>query len=905
MKLIKAARITLLSTAIALSLGGCGDEATEMTQQEIQYISHLDQARFYQRQGELKASTLEARSAIELQPEKADPYFVILQNLLKAGDAENAERQLNQLTKAMADNGTVISPANQNQASLIRAEADFYQHKFDEALAALKSASFTDRSRKLEGKILEGKIYHAQGNFDKARAAFEDAKSIDTNSALPLIGLSRLAFTENNQADTTKFLKEAEEVDPAEPQLWLWKAQFAQANEQWEKAEEAYIRALDDIGQFDVMTRQKYETISALITVLRAQGKSSEAYVYEEILAKSGPGMVRSNLIAAQEAYNQGDLDTAARYLEEVLRQAPSHEQSALMLGMIRMRQGRVEEAEKLLAPVVKATDSDEASKLLAATKLQLRDPEGAKSILSNLEHANSDPSTIALAGIAALASGDQKSGEALIEKSLQQQPENHELRLRYARYLIQAGKYDQAIANAQKVIETSPETESARIVLIEAYVKSGHPDKAVAAADQWIKDRPESMGAVLARGQLALQNGNPDEAKNYFTRASKAFADSPTPLIALGNLALTQNQKEQARRYFHSALEMAPDTRQAIVGYSNASSREDTIKLMNELIKKHPDATGPKLLLLENALTEGDSATADKLTAQLLERKAEDTPSAAEPTVIKIYGAVATQFRDKAQDKARKVLDRARVLFPNNEQIALQAADLAFRSGDPNAARKIIQEAKKLHPDSANPYLIEAAYYERQKEYQQASELYELALNKQKSAGTEAAYVRALKNAGRVEAAIKAADAAVESYPTNQPILVTAAMLYQGADQKAKAQSAYEELLKHNPQNILALNNLAWLYHQNGDKRAMDLARKAYELKPDNAAIADTYGWILFQAGKQSESVKVLEKAHQLAPNSYEIGMHLVEAYRKAGNDKQAKAILSKLDANTDGKDS
>jgi tetratricopeptide (TPR) repeat protein len=905
MKLIKAARITLLSTAIALSLGGCGDEATEMTQQEIQYISHLDQARFYQRQGELKASTLEARSAIELQPEKADPYFVILQNLLKAGDAENAERQLNQLTKAMADNGTVISPANQNQASLIRAEADFYQHKFDEALAALKSASFTDRSRKLEGKILEGKIYHAQGNFDKARAAFEDAKSIDTNSALPLIGLSRLAFTENNQADTTKFLKEAEEVDPAEPQLWLWKAQFAQANEQWEKAEEAYIRALDDIGQFDVMTRQKYETISALITVLRAQGKSSEAYVYEEILAKSGPGMVRSNLIAAQEAYNQGDLDTAARYLEEVLRQAPSHEQSALMLGMIRMRQGRVEEAEKLLAPVVKATDSEEASKLLAATKLQLRDPEGAKSILSNLEHANSDPSTIALAGIAALSSGDQKSGEALIEKSLQQQPENHELRLRYARYLIQAGKYDQAIANAQKVIETSPETESARIVLIEAYVKSGHPDKAVAAADQWIKDRPESMGAVLARGQLALQNGNPDEAKNYFTRASKAFADSPTPLIALGNLALTQNQKEQARRYFHSALEMAPDTRQAIVGYSNASSREDTIKLMNELIKKHPDATGPKLLLLENALTEGDSATADKLTAQLLERKAEDTPSAAEPTVIKIYGAVATQFRDKAQDKARKVLDRARVLFPNNEQIALQAADLAFRSGDPNAARKIIQEAKKLHPDSANPYLIEAAYYERQKEYQQASELYELALNKQKSAGTEAAYVRALKNAGRVEAAIKAADAAVESYPTNQPILVTAAMLYQGADQKAKAQSAYEELLKQNPQNILALNNLAWLYHQNGDKRAMDLARKAYELKPDNAAIADTYGWILFQAGKQSESVKVLEKAHQLAPNSYEIGMHLVEAYRKAGNDKQAKAILSKLDANTGGKDS
>lgn len=905
MNVFKAARITLLSTAIALTLGGCGEEATEMTQAEIQYISHLDQARFYQRQGELKASTLEARSAIELQPEKPDPYFVILENLLKAGDAGNAERQLNQLTKAMADNGTKISAANENQAKLIRAEADFYQQEFDEALKALDSASFTDRSQELDGKILEAKIYHAKGDFDKAQKTYEQAKSIDPNSALPLIGLSRLAFTTKNPTDTDKFLKEAESIDPAEPQLWLWKAQLAQANEQWAKSEEAYIRALDDIGQFDVMTRQKYETISALITVLRAQGKSSEAYVYEEILAKSGPGMVRSNLIAAQEAYNRGDLDGAARYLEEVLRQAPSHEQSNLMLGMIRLRQGRVEEAEKLLAPVVKATDSEEASKLLAATKLQLRDPEGAQSILSNLEHANSDPATIALAGIAALASGDQKSGEALIEKSLDQNPGNYELRLRYARYLTQIENYQEAITNAQMIINAEPTMDNARIVLIDAYVKSGQSEQAIAAADQWIKDQPESMGAILARGQLALQGGDASKAESYFSKAGKAFPDAATPLVALGNLTLSQNQKDRARDYFRSALDLVPDNRQAIVGFNQASSREETIQLMKELTKSHPDAVGPKLLLLENALVESDNATADKLTAELLERQAEDTPSAAEPSVIKIYATAATRFRDNEQDKAHTILNRARVLFPKNERIALQAADLAFRLDDPNAARKIIQEAKKLHPDSANPYLIEAAFYERQKEYQQASELYELALTKKKNAATETAYIRALKNAGRMDNALKAADHALESYPNDQPLLITAAMLYQTSEQSNKAQLAYEELLRQNPKNILALNNLAWLYHQNGDNRAMDLAKKAYQLKPDNAAIADTYGWILHQAGKQPESVKVLEKAHQLAPESNEIGMHLVDAYRKAGKDKEAKAILSQLSKNDDSKDS
>lgn len=67
MKVFKAARVTLLSTAIALSVTACGDNPPEMTHEEIQYISHLDQARFFQRQGELRASTLEARNAIELQ----------------------------------------------------------------------------------------------------------------------------------------------------------------------------------------------------------------------------------------------------------------------------------------------------------------------------------------------------------------------------------------------------------------------------------------------------------------------------------------------------------------------------------------------------------------------------------------------------------------------------------------------------------------------------------------------------------------------------------------------------------------------------------------------------------------------------------------------------------------------
>lgn len=50
MKISNVVRVSLLSAAIALSLTGCNSEP-DMSQDDIQYISHLDQARFFQRQG--------------------------------------------------------------------------------------------------------------------------------------------------------------------------------------------------------------------------------------------------------------------------------------------------------------------------------------------------------------------------------------------------------------------------------------------------------------------------------------------------------------------------------------------------------------------------------------------------------------------------------------------------------------------------------------------------------------------------------------------------------------------------------------------------------------------------------------------------------------------------------------
>lgn len=333
MKATSPFRATFIAITLAIGLSGCSDNQEEMSQEEIEYISHVDQSRFFQRQGELRSSTQEARSAIELQPERPAPYFIILNNLLTAGDAVNAERQLGYLLESIPEESK--TEAVENQAALLRAEANLMQGELDDALNALSGLGSLDRVQAQKAQIIKGRILLASGRPDEAQKAFEEAQNI-SSSVEAMVGLSKTAMQRGQVEQAQEYITQAEEIDQNASELWLWKAQLAEQSENWGDAEEAYIRALEEIGRYDIMTFRKYETMSALIRALREQGKSSEAFVYEEILAKSAPGTIKSNLKAAQSAYEEGDLEEAARFLEEIRAQAPGNEQAATMLGLVR-----------------------------------------------------------------------------------------------------------------------------------------------------------------------------------------------------------------------------------------------------------------------------------------------------------------------------------------------------------------------------------------------------------------------------------------------------------------------------------------------------------------------------------------------------------------------------------------
>jgi predicted Zn-dependent protease len=87
-----------------------------------------------------------------------------------------------------------------------------------------------------------------------------------------------------------------------------------------------------------------------------------------------------------------------------------------------------------------------------------------------------------------------------------------------------------------------------------------------------------------------------------------------------------------------------------------------------------------------------------------------------------------------------------------------------------------------------------------------------------------------------------------------------------------------------------VVLNNVAWAMSKLKDPAAVGFAQRAYELKPDDGAIADTYATILIDNGDVPRGLAILQKAVADTPGNREIRYHLAQALAKSG--EKAKAI-------------
>jgi putative PEP-CTERM system TPR-repeat lipoprotein len=208
----------------------------------------------------------------------------------------------------------------------------------------------------------------------------------------------------------------------------------------------------------------------------------------------------------------------------------------------------------------------------------------------------------------------------------------------------------------------------------------------------------------------------------------------------------------------------------------------------------------------------------------------------------------------------------------------------------------KIARQVQKQSPKSALGFMIEGDVLMAEKKFPQAAKAYETAYGVGKSGVLAVKLHNAYAQAGKPQEAEAQLARWLKESPDDAGVRMYAA---EASLKSAKFKSAieqYEWLQQKQADNVVVLNNLAWAYHKVKDPRALETIERAYKLSPDNAAVADTLGWILVEQGNTKRGLELLQKALTAAPKAPEIRYHLAQAWLKAGDKSKARDELERL---------
>ncbi len=122
-------------------------------------------------------------------------------------------------------------------------------------------------------------------------------------------------------------------------------------------------------------------------------------------------------------------------------------------------------------------------------------------------------------------------------------------------------------------------------------------------------------------------------------------------------------------------------------------------------------------------------------------------------------------------------------------------------------------------------------------------------------------------------------------------------ASLYEKNGEYEKAVAHYRRILANNPNDTIALNNLAFALAARLGKpaEAMSFAERAYELSRGAALVSDTYGWVLHLSGDDQQALRYVQDAVTGLPSQPEIRWHHAAVLAALGNHDSAAKELAK----------
>jgi putative PEP-CTERM system TPR-repeat lipoprotein len=869
--------------------------------------------------GEFRAAIIDAKDVLRSEPDNVRGRLLLARASVETGDGATAEKEIQR---------AIELGVPMQDVALDYARALAQQGKFQELIDDLTFDLVESEDDKNALYQLHGGAYLGLNQPQKARKLFGMVLESKPDSIDAKLGIVASHEVDRNFAQARATLDEIVTAHADEVRGWIASGVLHLGLKNYEGAESNFnvaLRLAEEQGNVQAQS----QSLAGLAEALFAQNKNDQARETVAQLLLLAPDTIPAALLDARVAYMDEDWSRAQQNLQLVLRVSPDNRQAQLLLGSVHLASGNLSQAEMYLSTVVTAMPQNvSARQMLAQTRLAMRKLVEAQETLEPVVSvAGADARSLSLAAAASAALGEFDSAIEYLEQSLVESPGNSQLQFQLVTNYLNAGRHIDAerVLREMDVEDTSDDEFRRAVLLVLTNIRNGDVDAALAGADSAAEKWPGNPEARLLLGSVHLLQSNYVDARENFEAAGSISPDSAASHRYLAAVEEADGNFDVAQSHYEAVLKDQPEASWAMFALARLAALDNDTAKAAEWLERvrtaNSTAIEPRVILGRLYLAEGKYDAAETVINEAL---AQDDSSAELHNLMgtalvgqENYRAAASSFRRATEIDGSNTdyrLNYAKTQSQlGNGSLALQileehmqeslshlptAASMVWmkvEAGDLVEVMALIERIRKVHPESAVPYAIEAEVHVREGNLLEASKAYDRALD------IEVIRNHALRSYGvKNQLGLAESQEPLQKYlaerPLDNEVRILLAESYSQGEDYQKAIGEYQQIISGEPDNAVALNNLAWIYFVVNDARAKAMAEQAYELLPDSGSVADTLGWILVNRGSVEEGIDMLRNAVDLAGERAEVRYHLAAALSKAGQNDEAREILQAI---------
>ena len=314
----------------------------------------------------------------------------------------------------------------------------------------------------------------------------------------------------------------------------------------------------------------------------------------------------------------------------------------------------------------------------------------------------------------------------------------------------------------------------------------------------------------------------------------------------------------DEATRAFEQVLHLNPQAAAAQLQLARIAllrgSPDAAVQRAGTAARQVPSDPVARLVLVRGHLAKRDFAQAERELQPLVAAFPKSAP------VLTELGHLRTRQRAFAQ--ARQAFEQALKSDADSLPALSGLVTLEIAEQRPAAARRLVEQRLARTPDDSSVQTLAARMYLTVRDVAAAERALRTAIE------LDPRNLEAYALLGRLYLAQRRLDQAVAEFEAlagkmEKPIAARTmiGVIKQSQGKTAEARSAYEQVLRLDPQAVVAANNLAWLYAESSTSLdiAVQLAKTAKAAQPNMAEIDDTLGYVYLQMKQADLAVRPL----------------------------------------------